>query len=1059
KASGYHAPVGKKSGSYPSAAKKSGGYPSAVRKSGAYPAAAATSGMHPSSARGSGLSPAVKSSGDHPKVMSPEEALKDWGQMLAASGGTPALSAALEPNTAAMAAVGTDAHEQALTNLTPTGQEAVDGGRKKRKGVSPKEQEVAPTTIISVILGSAAVLLLGLWLVTRNNGTQTANNENETPAQPTVIEKESPEQQMLHQAQRDYASMVEGYQKVNTKDFRGLLRMIDQYVAKYEKSVPQPPEVAKGKDLRKKVAADGAADALQALKEMLTKLAAEDRYNEAAGEIAKWRNVWGEAGNALADAEAKTLEESEKRAADTQFARVKALLDKHDYASARKLCDDIARLYSPTVAARAKEEKAAIERAETDSSSTARVEEERKRQEKIKAEKDAAAPARLADLIKSLHDPLKTLDLPLASALIEQSSDLLVGTPKGPDFQALKSDFKLYQNLLARMTKAAQDGKYRDLRVRYQGETVNIIDATDKGPVVNVKGGRVDAKWPELETEALLEIVRRVTSQEKAEDLQVLGMFLMHLDLPFDAEKAFKSAKAQGAVVGEMIEKALARQKELAAIQKKEEEPAFTGRWTPPSYVKLPLGAQNDAVAAAIQDIGWEISKGTWVVTSEKTLFGEKTDELALVSLKRDIKRFGTLSVEMRGKGDAIGFSFGKGLRFLTRPTGRWQRLGLEIGAGDIVKFMVDGQAVKSIEDTGEVNSEKLGDAMYLRCEGTHLEARDFKIDGRAVGSIEVPWTMVADTAKKITAQRPADTDRLKAWGWEVSEGIWSVPPEQSWVGVPNATSNMSNLKREIGKFSSMSVDVRGDAVAAGFSFGKGMRFLLKPTGKWQTLRVEVIVGDLLRMTVNGDSRKSLEDVGNLKTTDLPGVVYLRGDGGVVEFRNFVVDGKAVGGAEAKTEAVKTPEKAPEPEKPAPAAAQDPKDTEALKKAGWEIGRGVWKVAADNAYVGLAADGSTQISIKTPIKRFTSMTVEMRGDADAGGFSFGAGMRFVIKPSDRWQTIKLQVIDGDHLQLVVDGEGRNSLEDTSKVTSDQFGDSMYLRADGQKIEFRNFKVE
>lgn len=1053
KGSGAHMRPGSKSGLTP--AVKSSGIHSPVKSSGLYPSTAATSGMHPSSARGSGLNPSVKRSGDLPKVLSPEEAMKDWGQMIGPA--SPSLSAALEPNTAAMAAVGHDV--QPFTNLTPTAQSSVDGQKKKRK--APREQEIAPTTIISVILGSAAVLLFGLWLITRNNGTASANNTPETNPQPTVIEKEAPEKEMLRQAQRDYASMVEGYQKVNTKDFKGLLRMIDQYTAKYEKSEPLPPQVGTAKALRKKVAAEGAADALPVLRDILTKMAAEDRYNEAAGELAKWRNVWGDAATEMADAEAKTLDAAELSSANTQFEKVKVLREKHDFATAMKLCDDIARKYSPTIAARAKEEKAQIERADTDINTTAKVEEERKRQEQIKAEKDKAAPGRYDDLVKSLHDPLKTLDLTLASALIDQSSDLLVGTPKGPDLQALKTEFKLYQGLRTRMANAAHEGKFRDYRVRYQGETVNIIDATDKGPVVNVKGGRVDAKWNELEAEALLEIVRRVTSQEKGDELQMLGMFLLLHDLPFDAERTLKAAKAQGAVVNDLLDKAAARQKEIASTQQKktEDEPGQPGRWTAPSYVKLPVGAQNDGVAKAMTDMGWEISKGNWIVTSEKTLFGEKPDDLALVSLKRDLKRFANLSVEMRGHGDALGFSFGKGLRFLVKPSGRWQKFGLEIGAGDLVKFSVDGNYVKSIEDTGEVNSEKLGDAMYLRCEGSHMEVRDFKVDGKAAGSIEVPWSMIAEAAKKNTLQRPADTDRLKAWGWEVSEGIWSVQPEQSWVGVPNATSSMSNLKREIAKFSSMSVDVRGDADAAGFSFGKGMRYLIKPNGKWQTLRLEVIVGDLLRMTVNGDSRKSIEDTSSVKTTDLPGIAYLRGQGGVVEFRNFMVDGHTVGG-EAKTEAVKTekPEKEDE-RKTAPAAAQDPKDTEALKKAGWEISKGVWKVGADNIYQGLAAEGSTLISLKGALKRFGVITVEMRGDADAAGFSFGTGMRFVLKPSDRWQTVKLLVVEGDHLQLQVDGEGRNSLEDTSKVTSDQFGDTMYLRAEGQKIEFRNFKME
>lgn len=1002
-------------------------------------ASAKSSGMHPSAARTSGLAPAIKRADDAAQL-TPEEALAEWQKM----------------NEAAPAA-----GEQAMTNLTPTGQPAV-GQARRRKGVSPPEREIPPVTIISVILGSALALLLVLLLLSslgRQENTEQAKND----ATQEAVERLSPEQEAakkhLAKATSDYNSIVDAYVKVNPHDHKGILRAIDQYLGKYEKSQPLPPQVATASTLRAKTAEDAVTATLPALREAVQKMAAEDRYTEAAAEIAKWQTPWGEAGATAGKEEAQKLEQAEKTAAEAQFMRVKTLRDGKDYAGAFKLCDEIAKKFSPAFAARAKEEKALTEKTERESKSTAHLEEERKRREQQAAEREKNAPARFAALQKELQTPLKSLDMPFTGQLLEQAAEALTGTAKGPDLQSLKGEIKLYQDLLERMNKAAKEGKLRDMRVKYQGETVAIIDSSAQGPVVEVKGGRVDAKWPELEAEALIEIARRVSAVDKAPEIQGLGQFLMAHDRPYDAEKAFKAAKLAGAVVDDQIKRALERQKEIAASQPKtEDEPAVPGRWTAPAYVKLPLGKQDDVFLGSLKDLGWEVSKGTWVVTSERTLFGEKSPELALVSLKRDIKRFNTITVDLRGSGDAIGFSFGKGLRFLVKPSGRWQKFGLEIAAGDVVKFTVDGAPAKSIEDTGEVNSEKLGDALFLRCEGSHFEARDFKIDGRIAGEIEQPFSLTAEAAKKVTAQRAADTDRLKAWGWEVSEGIWTASSEQGFAGVPAAASSQSNLKRDLGKFSSISVDFRGDGEGAGFSFGKGMRFLAKPTGKWQTLKLEVFMGDELRMLVNGEARKSIEEASNIKTSHLPGILYLRGQGGIVEFRNFMIDGKPAGAPEA----VKPPQPGPGPENepaPGPAAAQDAKETEALAKLGWEISKGVWRAGSDGIMSGMAAADSQLISLKGKLKPFSTLTVEMRGDADAAGFSFGTGMRFVIKPGDKWQIVKLQVVEGDRLQLLVDGEPRNSLEDVGKVTSDQFADSVYLRAEGKKIEFRNFKLE
>ena len=44
-------------------------------------------------------------------------------------------------------------------------------------------------------------------------------------------------------------------------------------------------------------------------------------------------------------------------------------------------------------------------------------------------------------------------------------------------------------------------------------------------------------------------------------------------------------------------------------------------------------------------------------------------------------------TVAMRAIGGSVGFSFGKDLRFMTKPTERWQKLEIQVGAGDTIQY------------------------------------------------------------------------------------------------------------------------------------------------------------------------------------------------------------------------------------------------------------------------------------------------------------------------------------------------------------------------------------
>jgi len=149
----------------------------------------------------------------------------------------------------------------------------------------------------------------------------------------------------------------------------------------------------------------------------------------------------------------------------------------------------------------------------------------------------------------------------------------------------------------------------------------------------------------------------------------------------------------------------------------------------------------------------------------------------------------------------------------------------------------------------------------------------------------------LGQVVKKVEAnlegvdQKPACKSMM---GWQVSRGNWSVKSEGTLVGTPNAGLTLVSLKREVGRFSRLEVEVRGKGDVVGFSFGKGQRFLARPIDSWQKLTLVVVEGQRLELRVDGDVRESLELPRNTQADQLPDVVYLRGMGTRIEFRNFV---------------------------------------------------------------------------------------------------------------------------------------------------------------------------
>jgi len=94
-------------------------------------------------------------------------------------------------------------------------------------------------------------------------------------------------------------------------------------------------------------------------------------------------------------------------------------------------------------------------------------------------------------------------------------------------------------------------------------------------------------------------------------------------------------------------------------------------------------------------------------------------------------------------------------------------------------------------------------------------------------------------------------------------------------------------VKRDLADYSAIFVDVRGKGESAGFSFGAGKRFIVRPTDEWRRLTLKRNVNGRPKLLINGKPAVSLEDVSEVVSADLTGTFGLRGVGSKIEFRNF----------------------------------------------------------------------------------------------------------------------------------------------------------------------------
>jgi hypothetical protein len=131
--------------------------------------------------------------------------------------------------------------------------------------------------------------------------------------------------------------------------------------------------------------------------------------------------------------------------------------------------------------------------------------------------------------------------------------------------------------------------------------------------------------------------------------------------------------------------------------------------------------------ADTLEGLGWRISRGTWRMTGG-VLEGALDGNGDAAILQRAFKSCDEVSVELKGTGDAAGFSFGEGKRFLVRPTHEWQTVKLEIPANGMPSLSLNGDSRTSLEDVSKADASMLGETLSLCLLGGKVQFRNFKM-------------------------------------------------------------------------------------------------------------------------------------------------------------------------------------------------------------------------------------------------------------------------------------------------------------------------------------------
>ncbi|MCZ7648531.1 MAG: protein kinase [Planctomycetota bacterium] len=786
--------------------------------------------------------------------------------------------------------------EVALTPPAPVSgvRAAVPRRRGRRASDEPlntsEDVQVSPATTIAMIVGLLVFVMGGLWLIRKDRGGSAHMDPGETTAHVEEIPREDPakttktgDRPQDREARGDWGTMVGAFLAEHPEDHEGILKRADLFIRKYKDLTPPVKEFEEATRLRREHAESGAAKTLPELQTKVQELSRAYRFREADAEILRWENLWGAAVGARGAEERKLLKDREKALAEELLAKAAERRDQEDWDGSRELCQRVLEQFDPRFAEPARAERRKTDDAESAAKAKASLDAERERRKQEAAAREGAAPARLDKLLEALQRPLPRLDLEAALKLFEEAEKDLGGTSVGPHAQLLKADVARLDALRQRVVRAAQEKKLVEVRVKYQDGIYRVIGASPAGPVLDIQGGQAPVKWDALEPAEVGAMAAQATDATKGDLLLDLALLHIYSDRAYDAEKALKSAAGRGAATKLLEEKLAQRQQWLAAQKAKKEAPPPEQ----PPEEKPPEGPVQDQVQQlALKALGWEITRGVWTITPEKSLLARAEPGKDLMLLRRALGGFNTLSMELRGNGDAAGYSFTRSARFLVKPTDQWQKVSVEVHGGDKLRLLVDGEPRSSLEDVGDFTTEQMPDVVYIRAQGSHIEIRNFSVDGKHIGEPAQAPAVEAPPKEKAPLQDPAHAQALRVLGWELVDGVWAIRDEIV-AGESTPAGPDARLKRPFKGAGQLSVEVRGTAESAGFSFGKGRRYLVKPSTTWKKLELRVKADGSPGLYVDGVLTPSLEDTSTVTGAQLGDTLYLGGSSGKVEFRNF----------------------------------------------------------------------------------------------------------------------------------------------------------------------------
>lgn len=610
--------------------------------------------------------------------------------------------------------------------------------RKKLKEGPPLDPGVSAKWVL-IGTGGAVLLVIGLIVLLGNKNPVpgpaiAATDKPKTePATPLVVVASNP-------AATTEWRQVQDHIKANPQDFQGIVQRLGAFKLKYV-DTPTPAEQARDAvEQLRQYSGQGATASLPELRSSLARKLEAEHFSEAGRDVENWKEQWkGDADTAkTANTLLEELAAKQKQMAGMHMNSAMAARKEKKWEQAYALYKRVAENYAPQFADAAR--KARIDAMGDADASRGGEEKElaARRAAEAQAARDAAAPARLQTLLADMDSALKTFDLEQGKRLLDNTFELLSGTPQGPDFQELKNDYAKILALRDRMVKAV--GKLSDPKVTYRNQQFVVVSAAEKGPIIEAGTGKVPISWTEISADDLDTIAKRACNPDNGSEMLELGMLRYHMGDYRDAKKTLSEAQRLGAVTTRYMARVDAKLKDLAA-KPAEPVPEKTPEKAPektPEPAKAPdkPAPVDEEVVKALAAKGLEINRGVWVLSGN--IFRGVPDagdtETKLMSLKAGIKKnFSKVSVEVRGLGgDQAGFSFGKGRRFVVRPDGGWQKVTVERNNGGRPQLTVDGKPVDSLDkpDAG-VNPDNLvlDGILYLRFQGPKGEFRNFAID------------------------------------------------------------------------------------------------------------------------------------------------------------------------------------------------------------------------------------------------------------------------------------------------------------------------------------------